>query len=102
MESLNLLNSNVGKGPMGLHGIGPKNDEGNDSNEDKACDPNKENSHGGFDSELKSNGDLEFSRSQLMNQKTGEHMETSTETRRDLVEEERSTQPFWEGLASDN
>ncbi|GLU24393.1 hypothetical protein SLE2022_403320 [Rubroshorea leprosula] len=102
MESLNCLNSNVGKGAMGLHGIGPKNDEGNDNNEAKVCDPNKENNHGGFDSELKSNGDLDFSSSQLMNQKTREHMETSTETGRDLVEEERITQSFWEGLASDN
>ncbi|GLT78589.1 hypothetical protein SLA2020_501190 [Shorea laevis] len=55
--------SNVAKGPMGQHGIGPQKDEGNDSNEAKACDPNKENSHDGSESELKSNGDLEFSNS---------------------------------------
>ncbi|GLT55899.1 hypothetical protein SLA2020_289840 [Shorea laevis] len=52
--------------------------------------------------EVKSNGDLKFSNSRLMNQKIGEQKEKRAETQLDLVEEEQSTQPFWEGLDSDD
>ncbi|GLT55900.1 hypothetical protein SLA2020_289840 [Shorea laevis] len=37
-----------------------------------------------------------------MNQKIGEQKEKRAETQLDLVEEEQSTQPFWEGLDSDD
>ncbi|GLT96807.1 hypothetical protein SLE2022_144050 [Rubroshorea leprosula] len=37
IENLDFLNSNLGKGPLGQHVIGPKNDEMSDNNGAKAC-----------------------------------------------------------------